>query len=198
MSLDYLQRLEFSVKEGWGPLCKFLDVPVPDVPFPHKKKDLNGHLKKYACQRAMKPAVHFWDSCRMCAAIRYAGPPRVSHLVRFRPKTRSPPPLNAHSVSPYIRMYIHPQGQLGGLGDDDGGDRRCRGECGGGRVLRRQEGRRHPRGRRGRRPGASMPQGGQNLDRHLREERHSVFGVLSVGEKQPRVAAAAETVGCCR
>jgi len=27
--------LEYNVKEGWGPLCKFLDVPVPDKPFPH-------------------------------------------------------------------------------------------------------------------------------------------------------------------
>ena len=26
--------LEFDVSEGWKPLCDFLDVPVPDVPFP--------------------------------------------------------------------------------------------------------------------------------------------------------------------
>ena len=26
--------LVFSVKEGWEPLCKFLDKPVPDCPFP--------------------------------------------------------------------------------------------------------------------------------------------------------------------
>lgn len=26
--------LVFDVKEGWGPLCAFLDVPVPDSPFP--------------------------------------------------------------------------------------------------------------------------------------------------------------------
>ena len=26
--------LEFDVAEGWAPLCRFLDVPVPDVPFP--------------------------------------------------------------------------------------------------------------------------------------------------------------------
>lgn len=24
----------FDVREGWEPLCKFLDLPVPDVPFP--------------------------------------------------------------------------------------------------------------------------------------------------------------------
>jgi hypothetical protein len=26
--------LVFNVAEGWGPLCKFLGVPVPDLPFP--------------------------------------------------------------------------------------------------------------------------------------------------------------------
>lgn len=26
--------LEFTVQEGWGPLCEFLGVPVPDEPFP--------------------------------------------------------------------------------------------------------------------------------------------------------------------
>jgi len=27
--------LKFNVKEGWEPLCKFLGVPIPDVPFPN-------------------------------------------------------------------------------------------------------------------------------------------------------------------
>src|SRR5262249_40018341 len=27
--------LEFEVTDGWKPLCDFLDVPVPDAPFPH-------------------------------------------------------------------------------------------------------------------------------------------------------------------
>ena len=26
--------LVFSVKEGWEPLCKFLNVPIPEQPFP--------------------------------------------------------------------------------------------------------------------------------------------------------------------
>ena len=26
--------LVFEVKEGWGPLCKFLGLPVPDTDFP--------------------------------------------------------------------------------------------------------------------------------------------------------------------
>ncbi|KAM3535673.1 hypothetical protein MY4038_001152 [Beauveria bassiana] len=27
--------LDFRLEQGWEPLCKFLDVPVPDAPFPH-------------------------------------------------------------------------------------------------------------------------------------------------------------------
>ena len=27
--------LVFNVKEGWGPLCKFLGVPEPEQPFPN-------------------------------------------------------------------------------------------------------------------------------------------------------------------
>jgi hypothetical protein len=30
------QLLVFDVREGWGPLCKFLDLPIPDTPFPHE------------------------------------------------------------------------------------------------------------------------------------------------------------------
>merc|ERR1712060_55842 len=28
--------LVYNVKQGWGPLCKFLGVPVPNKPFPKK------------------------------------------------------------------------------------------------------------------------------------------------------------------
>ncbi len=28
------QLLVFAVKDGWEPLCTFLDRPVPDSPFP--------------------------------------------------------------------------------------------------------------------------------------------------------------------
>ncbi|MQA94386.1 MAG: hypothetical protein GEV11_06915 [Streptosporangiales bacterium] len=27
--------LVFDVREGWEPLCRFLEVPVPEEPFPH-------------------------------------------------------------------------------------------------------------------------------------------------------------------
>ncbi|HSF90964.1 MAG TPA: sulfotransferase [Paracoccaceae bacterium] len=29
------RRLVYKVGDGWEPLCAFLDVPVPDAPFPH-------------------------------------------------------------------------------------------------------------------------------------------------------------------
>ena len=27
--------LVYDIKEGWGPLCEFLGVEIPDKPFPH-------------------------------------------------------------------------------------------------------------------------------------------------------------------
>lgn len=40
---EYLKRVVpeeclfyFNVKQGWGPLCDILDLPVPDQPFPHE------------------------------------------------------------------------------------------------------------------------------------------------------------------
>uniref|UniRef100_A0A7S4SMH6 Sulfotransferase n=1 Tax=Alexandrium monilatum TaxID=311494 RepID=A0A7S4SMH6_9DINO len=50
--------LVYNVKEGWGPLCSFLGLPVPSVPFPHNnqfatflkeqrlKRRLNQHLPR--------------------------------------------------------------------------------------------------------------------------------------------------------
>ncbi len=44
--------LVFEVREGWEPLCKFLDVPVPDMPFPKSndsdnfQKNIRGRIKE--------------------------------------------------------------------------------------------------------------------------------------------------------
>merc|ERR1712150_195485 len=32
------QLLVFNVKEGWEPLCQFLNLPIPDFPFPDENK----------------------------------------------------------------------------------------------------------------------------------------------------------------
>jgi hypothetical protein len=33
-TIDPARLLVFDVKEGWAPLCRFLEVPIPDEPFP--------------------------------------------------------------------------------------------------------------------------------------------------------------------
>ncbi|KAE9365253.1 NAD dependent epimerase/dehydratase [Stipitochalara longipes BDJ] len=42
----------FNVKDGWAPLCKILNVPIPDIPFPHGndkiaiQETLFGYMKE--------------------------------------------------------------------------------------------------------------------------------------------------------
>ncbi|WP_063765657.1 sulfotransferase family protein [Herbidospora cretacea] len=38
--------LVFECREGWEPLCRFLGVPVPDVPFPQDNERAAFHAKK--------------------------------------------------------------------------------------------------------------------------------------------------------
>lgn len=41
--------LEFNVKQGWEPLCKFLDKPIPSEPFPfvnEKEEFMRGVQKR--------------------------------------------------------------------------------------------------------------------------------------------------------
>jgi hypothetical protein len=47
--------LIYNVKEGWKPLCDFLDVPIPDGPFPNtndtkmmKKRMRIGKIRVYS------------------------------------------------------------------------------------------------------------------------------------------------------
>lgn len=46
------QLLVFNVRQGWGPLCKFLERPVPDVPFPFLNKDASIVDKVAKCEHA--------------------------------------------------------------------------------------------------------------------------------------------------
>lgn len=50
--------LEFEVREGWGPLCEFLGVPVPDEPFPHvnDRESLAREMRERAAGRHGDPA----------------------------------------------------------------------------------------------------------------------------------------------
>ena len=38
--------LVFKVQDGWGPLCKALEVPVPDAPFPHSNSGSWPFIKR--------------------------------------------------------------------------------------------------------------------------------------------------------
>jgi hypothetical protein len=42
-NVDPWRLLVFNVKEGWDPLCRFLDVPVPDEPFPRLNDTASFH-----------------------------------------------------------------------------------------------------------------------------------------------------------
>ncbi|MEZ4384989.1 MAG: sulfotransferase [Nannocystaceae bacterium] len=44
--------LVFDVRDGWGPLCEFLGVPVPSVPFPHKNR--RGDVQRFARRQALR------------------------------------------------------------------------------------------------------------------------------------------------
>ena len=44
--------LIYNVKEGWGPLCEFLDVEVPGIPFP-RVNDTAEMLRKFAIIKMM-------------------------------------------------------------------------------------------------------------------------------------------------
>lgn len=42
------RRLEYRLGDGWEPLCAFLDVPVPDVPFPRVNEAAEHELRNFA------------------------------------------------------------------------------------------------------------------------------------------------------
>lgn len=42
--------LLWNVKDGWAPLCAFLDKPIPDEPIPHENKSGTNWMQNYAWQ----------------------------------------------------------------------------------------------------------------------------------------------------
>jgi Sulfotransferase domain len=61
---DYVKRVVpadrlyfFDVRDGWEPLCKILDCPVPNEPFPHANK---GMSVQKAFQKLINRAVVKW------------------------------------------------------------------------------------------------------------------------------------------
>jgi len=49
--IDYVPEdrlLVYQVKEGWEPICKLLDKPIPSISFPYKNKTKNmGHMSRF-------------------------------------------------------------------------------------------------------------------------------------------------------
>ena len=49
--IDYVPKdrlLVYEIKDGWEPLCNFLHLPEPDIPFFHKNKTKNmGHMSRF-------------------------------------------------------------------------------------------------------------------------------------------------------
>ena len=46
--------LIWNVKEGWEPLCKFLDLPIPNKPIPHENKTGDKeYVEKYFMKRRL-------------------------------------------------------------------------------------------------------------------------------------------------
>ena len=62
--IDFVKRVVpperlyfFDVKEGWGPLCEILGVPVPDVPFPRGN---DAKAMEELSKKVLKNAVLKW------------------------------------------------------------------------------------------------------------------------------------------
>ncbi|KAI0505577.1 hypothetical protein F5B22DRAFT_626996 [Xylaria bambusicola] len=52
------RRLEYSMGDGWEPLCAFLGKDVPDIPFP--RLNVRRHSKGRAARRNERIKVGFW------------------------------------------------------------------------------------------------------------------------------------------
>ncbi|KPI43233.1 uncharacterized protein AB675_6777 [Cyphellophora attinorum] len=60
--------LEWSVEQGWEPLCKFLGKPVPEVPFPNKNASSSfaARVDAMVKKNLIRAAVNF---CLCCAFV---------------------------------------------------------------------------------------------------------------------------------
>jgi len=55
--------IDFTKNADWKELCKFLDVPIPDVPFPHannKNKERSGSPTLKRQLKVLKKRVKYW------------------------------------------------------------------------------------------------------------------------------------------
>mmetsp|Transcript_14086 Transcript_14086/g.40243 ORF Transcript_14086/g.40243 Transcript_14086/m.40243 type:complete len:262 (+) Transcript_14086:90-875(+) len=60
------QLLEFGFAQGWGPMCRFLDLPAPDGPFPNPWHSRSSSYRALA----LLPAAGA-TACLLCATARW-------------------------------------------------------------------------------------------------------------------------------
>jgi hypothetical protein len=51
------RRLEYSLKQGWAPLCEFLGKEVPDVPFPRRNEPKEHEARRLDRRSTMLPML---------------------------------------------------------------------------------------------------------------------------------------------
>lgn len=73
--------LVFDVKEGWEPLCKFLDLPVPDEPFPqvNDKEEIKSFLTKVLIFCYIAHVVRFLLVLGVCGFLVWLGRKFLRH-----------------------------------------------------------------------------------------------------------------------
>lgn len=54
---DDFVEIDITAREGWGPLCKLLDVPEPSVPFPWENRHRRIGRVEYALRKLAKPLL---------------------------------------------------------------------------------------------------------------------------------------------
>lgn len=63
--------LLFRVQEGWGPLCEFLRLPVPDEPFPHinSRRQVKGMMRSHILKALAKSPLGVAVSLAVLAGL---------------------------------------------------------------------------------------------------------------------------------
>lgn len=73
------QLLDYKLGDGWEPLCQFLDLPIPDAPFPHINDTQDLLL---VCNMAAKKVI-----TKICIRLGYCA--MIGMLVAFVVRRRS-------------------------------------------------------------------------------------------------------------
>jgi hypothetical protein len=60
--------LVYEVTEGWGPLCRFLETPIPDTPFPHLN-DAETFRRRIRRMQALSIAAAVFLTAALVAAV---------------------------------------------------------------------------------------------------------------------------------